>query len=329
MRARILVAATTAAVLATALSGCITVHGETAVVPAISKSEARKVLQNFTEVNNEANKTHDAKLNATIEGGALGTIDQAGLRARNTVHPGGNQDFQPLELSDVRFLIPEQAGWPKSFVADAAASRGSKDRWYLVFQRNGIDEDWKATYLAVLDEEEAPEFVVDDDGHVPDVPLDGGAGEGGKAGKLSVPPGKLSSTYTSYLRQGGEGWADGPHTSGWRDEREKSAERPGVRTEWADSPAEPPRFTPFALRTEDGGALVFFASHHHEKQTVAKGYSVKVDNAYVKALLKGKPKQSVTYVRMSEQAALVPPAGSGGETEIVSRLSGLIAAEGS
>lgn len=329
MRSRLLAAATTATVLAATLSGCITVHGETAVVPAISEARAKKVLENFTEVNNKANRTYDAELNATIEAGALGAIDQAGLRAREEVHPQGNQDFSPLELTDPRFLIPEQAGWPKSFVADTASNRSNGGRWYLVFQRHGIDEPWKATYLAVLDEAEAPEFALDEDGHVVDVPVGGGTGGESGAPEPAVAPDELSEAYTGYLQDGGSGWADGPHTSEWRAEREKNAERPGVRTEWADLPAGPPRFTPFALRTEDGGTMVFFASHHHKKQTVAKGYSPKIDDPYVKALMKGEPQQSVTYIRVSEQAVLVPPASDGGETQFLSRVAGLIEAKGS
>jgi hypothetical protein len=328
MRGRLLTAATTATVLAATLSGCITVHGETAVVPALSKAEAKQVLENFTEVNNKANKTLDAELNATIEAGALGAIDQAGLRARNEVHPEGNEDFQPLYLTDPRFLIPEQAGWPKSFVADAASNQG-EGRLYLVFQRHGIDEPWMATYLAVLDEEETPEFAFGEDGRVQDVPVGGGPGGEPDGAELRIRPGKVSTSYTSYLQQGGDDWGDGPYTSARRAQREKDAQQPDGRTEWADLPAKPPEFAPFALRTEDGGALVFFASHHHEKQTVPKGYTPKVKNPYVKALLKGEPEQSVTRVRMFQYAALVPSAADGTPAEVISRGLGLIEAKGS
>jgi hypothetical protein len=328
MRSRLLAAVTTATVLAATLSGCMTVHGETAVVPAVSKAEAEKVLEKFIKVNNKANKNFDAELNETIEAGALGAIDQAGLRARHKVSPGGNQNFSPLQLTDPRYLIPEQAGWPKSFVADTSSNRGDGGRWYLVFQRHSIDEPWMATYLAVISEEEVPDFVVDDDGYAQDVPV--GDGPGGEPGaeKLSVPPGKISDAYTTYLSEGGEGWAAGPHTSGWRTEREERAKNRD-RFEWADLPADPPRFAPFALRTADGSAMVFFASHHHMKQTVPKGYTPKIDDPYVKALLEGEAKHSVTYVRVSEQAVLVPPASDGGDTEFLSRVTGLTEVKGS
>ncbi|MCF6521859.1 hypothetical protein [Streptomyces sp. JJ36] len=326
MRARVL-AATTAAVLATTLSGCITVHGETAVVPAVAKAEAEKVLKRFQRVNNKATEAYDAKLNATVEAGSLGAIDQAGLRARKKVHPEGDEDHTPLRLTDARFLIPEQAGWPKFFVADAESNR-SDGRWLLVFSRSGVEERWKATYLAVVAEEEIPEISVGEDGLAEAVPP-------GKQAGLTVAPGELSERYTDYLQEGGEGFAPGPHTSDWREQRAENAEKPGVRTEWADLPAEPPQYPSFALRTEDGGALAFFTTHHHKKQTVAKGYTPQVDDPYVKALLTGTPEKSVTYVRISGQAVTVPPRaggdGGGGEatqTTFLSRNSGLTSAKG-
>lgn len=317
MKARLLAATTTATVLAVTLSGCITVHGEDVVIPAVGKAEAKKVLDEFTVTNNKSNKTYDAGLNAAAEAGALGAIDQAGLKSRKKVHPGGNEDFEPLKLTDPRFLIPKQAGWPKSFVADTKSSR-SDGRWFLVFQRDSAEADWKATYLAVLDPANTPEFAVDEDGHakaVPDV-SDGG-------GKLAVEPDKIGKAYAGYLRTGEGEFGPGTHTSETRADREKNAKTTGVRTEWADQAAAPPQFTPFGLRTKDGGALVFFATHHHKKQTVAKGYTPQVKDPYVKALMTGTPQKSLTYVRVSEQAVTVPSAKEGGEITFVSRITGL------
>ncbi|WP_240649155.1 hypothetical protein [Streptomyces sp. Z26] len=316
MRARMLAATTTTAVLGATLSGCVTVHGEDAVVPAIGKGEAARVLDEFTAVNNRSNRTYDPALNATVEAGALGAIDQAGLKARKKASPGGNADMKPLELTDARFLIPEQAGWPKSFVADTASNRGSGGRWHLVFQRADADAKWKAVYLAVLDPEKTPEIVVDEDGHAEPVPTSDGE-------DLTVGPDEVGKAYARYLQRGDGDFTDGAHTSEWREKRAETAEKPGVRTEWADQGAEPPQFTPFGLRTEDGGALVYFATHHHMKQTVAEGYTPQVKDPYVKALMTGTPKKSLTYVRVSEQAVTVPAKKRGGDITFLSRITGL------
>lgn len=320
LRRAVVLAAALAAVAV--LPGCVTVHGGRAVVPAVTEAEAAKVLDHFTETNNEANRTHDASLNATIETGALGAVDQAGLRARRAVHPDGSPDHRDLELTDARFLIPRQAGWPKFFVADTASSQSPGKRWLLVFTRDGVEEKWKASYLSVLDASAVPEFAEDDEGHVEAVPT-------GASARLAVAPKDLGEAYTDYLREGGDTFADGPATSGLRQERKKTAANPGARTQWADLPAKDARFAPVGLRTGDGGALVFFTTHHQMRQTVPQGYKPQVKDPYVKALMEGTPQQSVTYVRLGLQAAAVPPADAGDpKVTLVYRLQRLTGAKG-
>lgn len=321
-----LAAAVTAGALLASLTGCVTVHGESAVVPALSKAEAAKVLKSFVKTNNKANTAYDAKLNATIESGALGAIDQAGLKSRKKVDPKGNPDYRPLELTDTRYLIPEQAGWPKFFVTDSRSNRKGRGRWLFVFQRDRADGPWKASYLSVVDPEEIPRFARDEHGHVKAVPVGGASG-------LSVPPDELSKRYTRYLQEGaGDDFAAGPHTTKLREQREKAMKRKDVRNEFADQAARPPQYAPFGLRTKDGGALVFFTSHHHHKQTLPRGYKPQIKDPLVKALMSGTPKQSVTFVRVSEQAVTVPSRRAGkseGKVTFLSRIEGLTAARGS
>ncbi|WP_345944936.1 hypothetical protein SALCHL_001880 [Streptomyces albus subsp. chlorinus] len=317
-------AAVTAGALLASLTGCVTVHGESAVVPTVSKGEAAKVLASFVEKNNRANTAFDVDLNSSIETGPLGAIDQAGLTARKRVQPKGNPDYAPLKLTDTRYLIPEQAGWPKFFVTDSRSNRKGQGRWLFVFQRDRADGPWRAAYLSVIDPGQIPRFARDEHGHVRAVPV-GGGGAG-----LTVPPNELSKRYTRYLQEGaGDDFAAGPHTTVQRERRKKEMKRTSVRNEFADQPAQPPQYPPFALRTRDGGALVFFASRHHHKQTLPRGYRPKVDNPLVKALMSGKPKHAVIFERMSEQAVTVPSAKSNGKVTFLSRIEGLTAARGS
>lgn len=320
-RVRRLVAATaTGAVLTAALSGCVTVNGEAAVVPAVSKGEAQKALDEFTELNNKANKTFDAEVNSSIETGVLGTIDQAGLKASKKLQPGGNSGYTPLELSDTRFLIPKQAGWPKFFVSDSKSNRQSEDRWVFVFQRNNSKEKWKASYVSEVPPEQMPDFATDKDGFAEPVPR-------GKSGGLAVAPGELSKSYVRYLNTGEGEFAPGPETSQWRERREAMKSKPGVSTQFADLATEPPQYTPFGLRTKDGGAMVFFATQHHTKQTVASGYTPKVGEV-VEAMMKGEPRQSVRTIRFSQQSVTVPAKSGSGQITFLDRIDGLTGAKG-
>lgn len=310
------VAAGLAAALTTALPGCVTVHGERAEVPAVSPREAAAVVAHYAEVSNDANRAYDAELNATVETGALAAVDQAAHRAHREVHPGGNPDPAPVEFSDARYHIPRQAGWPRYFVADVHSGR-TEHRWLLVFTRDGIDREWRASHLSPLPPQDVPEFRVDADGYAEAVTGDDPA--------LALAPEELSAGYTAYLASGEGPYAEGPYTSGVRQRRQET-ELSHV-TQYQDLPAENAAYAPVGLRTADGGALVFFTARHAARQTWAQGETPVVD-PYAEALMEGTATRSVTTERLGLQAALVPAATAGGGVTVLSRWTGLVAARG-
>lgn len=307
----------------------MTVHGEQALIPSVRKAEAAKVLASFAKTNNKANSTYDAKLMGTIETGPLGASDVAGLTARHANHPGGNASYSPIEFSDADFLIPRQRGWPKWFVADAVSSKtGNGGRWLLVFQRSSSAEPWKASNLGVYYPSAGLEFARDAEGYAESVSA--------SSSDLLVRPQELSTAYTAYLTNGAAGSADaaafaaGGATSVLRADRVKSARTATLATQYADQPAKAGEYPPVALRTKDGGALVFFASHHTAKATSLRAGVAPPTDEDTRALMTGTAKTAVTYIRVGEQAALVPARADAGDAKvvIVSRIVGLIAAKG-
>ncbi|MET9675729.1 hypothetical protein ABZY68_21935 [Streptomyces sp. NPDC006482] len=324
--ARVLAATAAATVLALTASGCVTVHGELALVPAVTTTEAAQALADFTAAYNRADKAHDPALDAGRVTGPLGEINQAGLRSRAVTAPGGNPAHRPLELTDARFVVPRKAGWPRWFVADTDANRdvGRADadqRWVLVFVRNGPRQLWEVAHLLVLDPSAVPAFA-EEDGYAVPVAAD--------TDTLAVAPEDLGAEYVAYLKDGKPGpYAAGAHTSGWREARQRTAKRPGLATQYIDRVTDQGDFAPLALRTKDGGALVFFATRHFERQTAAKGYRPKVP-ADVKALLTGEVKNTVTKEWVSNQVVQVKPKGTDRDAvTVVSRLQGVVGAAGS
>lgn len=300
--------------LALAATGCVTVHGETALVPTATKSEAAQAVKEFTAAYNTAAHDLDPARDADVLAGPFGAITQDALRGRHAQDPDSGRGTVPLKLSDVRYLIPQQRGWPRWFVADTDTNRDvdkdpAKDtRWFFVFTRSGPGEGWRASYLSILTPDEIPAFRFDEDGHV-----------------RSAPPGRLSQQYTRYLQDGkGDRFAPGQHTTRWRAERARSTDRPGWSTQYADEAAATGAYRPRALRTKDGGALVFFASRHYERHTAAEGIPVTVPAA-AKPLLKGEVKRSYTLEYTSNEAVLTPPSG---QVTFLNRLQGLTGAEG-
>ncbi|MGW7578510.1 hypothetical protein [Streptomyces sp. NPDC054765] len=282
----------------------------------MSKAEGSKALAHFTETFNKANRQLDPALNPSFEGGALLAIDQAGIKAAHALRPQGNPGFTALAFTDPHFTVPQQAGWPKYFIADAASNRknarGQNTRWFLVFSRNGIDEQWRAVYLATFAGNKAPELKTDGKGYAEAVPA------GAQSG-LMVAPGKLSRRYADYLNTGkGSAFAAGPETDGWRARRARDTNRPGQRIMWEDTAADYP---PVALRTKDGGALVFFSTFYHQQKTVFAGATITVPAA-LKGLLEGPEKKTnrMAFTTVSGQAVTVPAKSSGGKVTVLNRI---------
>ncbi|WP_320779145.1 hypothetical protein [Streptomyces sp. CRN 30] len=314
-------AAASVTVLSLTASGCVVVHGEREVLPGATRAEAAEALKEFTAAYNKADKAYDATLDADHTAGALAAIDAARLKAGHANDPGGNPSYTPLELTDAKFTIPEKAGWPRWFVADAQGNKGAGVRWLLVFTRDGLDETWQATYLTLVSPDDVPEFKTDKDGRAEAVPAN--------SAQLAISPAKLSKSYTDYLQDGGDGFAAGPHTSVWRSQREKLSKRPGLARQYIDEPLTDGDYAPLALRTKDGGAAVFFATRHYEKQTAAPGASVPTPNDDVLALTDGEIKGALTMEFVSNEMVLDPPRDAADdEVTVLGRVQGLTSAKG-
>ncbi|CAM5387348.1 hypothetical protein [Streptomyces aurantiogriseus] len=315
-----LIAASLTVVSLTA-SGCVVVHGEREVLPAATQSEAAKAVQQFTTAYNKADAAYDSSLDAEHTTGALGAIDAARLKAGRVNHPDGNPQHTPLVLTDVKYTIPKKAGWPRWFVADAQANKGGDARWLLVFTRDALSDPWEAAYLTLVAPGALPEFTKDKDGWAEAVPAD--------SAELVRAPEDLSKDYATYLQNGGGTFADGAYTSELRSTRAKNSSKPGLATQYIDEPLTNGDFAPLALRTADGGALVFFTTHHYVKQTAAAGASVPTPNENVRALTTGEIARSLTMEFVANEVALAPAKGSAdGKMSLLSRLEGLTAAKG-
>ncbi|MEV0242829.1 hypothetical protein AB0I06_23260 [Streptomyces sp. NPDC050674] len=317
--ARSALIATSVTALSLTASGCVVVHGEREILPSTTRAEAAEALQEFTTAYNEADKAYDGTLDADHTTGALADIDSARLKAGKANNPAGNPNHTPLKLTDAKFTIPKKAGWPRWFVADAAGNKGGDARWLLVFTRSGLDEPFQVAYLTLVAPGKVPQFKKDADGWAEAVPAD-------SAG-LAVGPADLSRSYATYLKSGGAAFADGAHTSQWRALRKKNSKKPGMVTQYIDDPLTNGDYAPLALRTADGGALVFFTTRHYEKQTAYAGTSVPTPGKDVLALTKGEIKQSLTMEFVSNEVALDPKGQ--GKVTILGRIQGLTAAEGS
>ncbi|MBZ4318960.1 hypothetical protein JNW98_06165 [Streptomyces sp. SCA2-4] len=309
-------------------TGCMTVHGEREIVPAVDKAEAAKVLGDFTAGYTKAYRALDPALVDRVETGALAEIGRADVTAQRKLLPKGNPGYPALELRDARFAIPKSAGWPKFFVADTLSNR-DRNRWLVVFTCDSAKDPWKAAYLTLHAPGTVPAFRTDGDGWAEAVPARADEPSG-----LALDPDAVSGAYTGFLRTGkGDAFAPDLATTQLRADRAKLARTPTFWTDWIDTPERSPGFPPLALRTADGGAVVFFTAHHREKRTMAKGVRPAVTEQRTKSLLTGRLSTAITYTRVSESAVRVPAKrervkGAASRVRFLNRIESLIAAKG-
>ncbi|MEI5524466.1 hypothetical protein WB401_23720 [Streptomyces brasiliscabiei] len=313
---------TAVAALSLTVSGCVVVRGDLEVVPAATRGEAARALEDFTAAYNKADKAYDPSQDASRVTGALADIDGGKLRSGAKLTPGGNPNHVALKLSDVRYTIPEKAAWPRWFVADATANKGNAtDRWLFVFTRDGLTDLWEVSFLTVVPADDMPEFQKDADGHAQVVQPDDA--------QLSVEPAQLPDRYVTYLKEDSALFADGPYTSEERSRRQKNAAKPGLARQYIDEALTNGDYAPVGLRTTDGGALVFFTTRTYQKQTAAPGVSIPVRDAAVRALMTGEPKESLTLEFVNNQAVLDPAkTESDQQVKVLSQVGGLTGAKG-
>ncbi|MFD0384122.1 hypothetical protein ACFQ2B_23015 [Streptomyces stramineus] len=121
-----------AGVLTVALTatGCVTVHGEREILPAVDRAEAPKILKRFTDGYNEAYRKLDPNVISRVEAGPLAEIGHADMRTQNAITPGGNPKYPPLVLDDARFTVPGRpAGRSSSSPTPAATATGTAGSW--------------------------------------------------------------------------------------------------------------------------------------------------------------------------------------------------------
>lgn len=309
----------TALLLASAATGCVTVHGATALVPSATRAAAAKALSHFVRVSNEADTELDPRMTAQAETGALGALDEADITMRHATRPGGDPGNRKLALHDTHFLIPRQRGWPKWFVVDSGENRND-NRYLLVFTHDSATQPWRASYLLQTSPAQAPDFATDQHGDALAVPMSGA--------RLAVEPGRLGARYAAYLQHGDQGsaaFADGPSTTGTRTSRRtRFPQGSGVVTQFADEPADPARFGTVALRLTNGAAMVFFTTQFQVKETVANG-PIAVHDKGVQALLTGTPNTSITDDYLAMQVVTDPVAG---KVAFVYQIQNLVDARG-
>jgi len=308
-----------------------TAHGTTGAAatptgptgPPLTTAEAQRVLAGYTTVNNEANAQRSDTLLATIEAGSSYAID-AGLYQMQRA--AGAAPFPPFSPVQATYYIPraEPATGPRWFVvqvANAFTSDPAKvtSAEYLLFTQPAPGGPWQDTvepYLA--SGASAPAVAVGTDGLATAVgPADPTA---------AVAPGRLpAATAASLDGAGGQGTVTTPGSLADRaDQRTWQAAVQGGQVSDAHSPAAGADGQEFALRTADGGALVFYTDAAQVTITPPSGARLQLTVPGFYSAGQGLAQARVSY--LEQFAAYDPPAAAGGTARVVASYSAITGA---
>ncbi|MER5933232.1 hypothetical protein [Streptomyces sp. NPDC002054] len=294
---------------------------------AAAERAARVALDGFLAAYNRAEQSSDESLLDPVATGPYAETKKAGLRANRALAPAGPPESEPLRLTDPQFAIPEHGGF---FVVHTDSNRDegtdrADSRVVLVFTRPDRAGAWRVAYASVIGRADLPAFRLTPAGWAEAVAPD--------ARDVSVPPAELSRRYARLLTDGTlDGFAPGSATTGRRAVRARDAEQPGLTARFEDRPADEGAYAPVALRTENGGALAFFASRHIDRLTLdptAEG-AVSPLTTGVRALMRGEFTDTLTRESVSTQAVVLPPATAPGRgAAFVAQAQGVVAATAS
>ncbi|HYZ54512.1 MAG TPA: hypothetical protein VE733_13570 [Streptosporangiaceae bacterium] len=209
---RVLIAAVTAVAVpaAAAITGCGASGGShsaratapTAPPSVITKQQAQKVLSQYTAVNNRSNQLRNPSYLATYEAGSSYQLDAGSYRWTKSTDPA-NHNYSAASFLHPVFYIPQQLHYPAWFAVRAwqqdakKPSSGPAGKYiYLIFTRSSAKAKWMQVFEPfALSGAKLPQVATDANGFAEPVTA-------ADAQRLAITPGKLPSQDVNYLNYG-------------------------------------------------------------------------------------------------------------------------------
>ncbi|MFT4187918.1 MAG: hypothetical protein QM621_05000 [Aeromicrobium sp.] len=265
---------------------------------AIPEGEVDAVYEQYREIYNAAVEIGDGKPLSVVEGGAVLDIDTAAF--------GVDGDDEPSTLSAEQAAIPSFDGYPLWFVA-LASEADEEGRRVQVFARGHSVDSWMLVASPrIVEGVGLPELRVAGEATAVVVPVDDGRG-------MAASPEEAVEAYAEQLSRLPEAPDGGDDfVQQMADSYQQNATLPDVvfTQEWAADPVE------YAVRTADGGALVFATLRRTDRFEATSGSSVTWPAGTVQNALAPEGIAGSGSVRFAHQVLLRIPAGSGQVTAI-------------
>ena len=114
--------------------------------PAVTLADAQAVVQRYNQLNNQANRTRDGKLSATIEGNPTLAQTLAGFEIGRKLDAAGKEVSKPFSYTDPEIGAPQFTSYPMRFVVSSGVSNAPGSRQLGVWQRQSAGSPWLLTH---------------------------------------------------------------------------------------------------------------------------------------------------------------------------------------
>jgi hypothetical protein len=308
------------AALILGLSSCGGSGGErtaAAAAPPLTLSGAQEVLGKYETTNNQANKTLDDKLLASAETSPQLDMDSAAYKLRRAT----KQKFTEFTYAKPAFYIPKLTSYPRWFAVGATSRasgtgshRGSGGRLAygqqhaLLFLQDRSGAPWRLAADPYPTGKPLSGIAVDKDGYATAVPS--------ADPQLALPPARIGAAHATLLTSGPKapgsgGIAAGPHTTQAYEALKTATGQFSKLGADLSSQFAPSTSPVFALRTTDGGAMVWYVLRQNERYTAKKPGAVNVTGDLVGLAPAGKVKDRLETTVLIQYLSKVPARDKG------------------
>ena len=289
----------------------------------LTLTQAQAVLASYTTANNSANSQRNETQLATAETGSSFAID-AGLYV--TQSAAGTAPYPPFGPVQATYYIPgnEPASGPRWFVVQVANAftanpKNVTSNEYLLFTQSASGSTWQDTiepYL--LSGADNPQIQTGTDGTATAVSPD--------AATVAVMPSQLPAATAASLDGTGTGTgqvaiADPGNLTDRTDQKSWQGKVTGGTVTDTHTAAAGANGQEFALRTTDGGALVFYTDAAHLTITPPAGSTLRLTIPGLYTSQQTLTQATVGY--LEQFAAYDPPAAAGSTPRITADYSGI------
>ncbi|MGK5553949.1 hypothetical protein ACSNOI_20235 [Actinomadura kijaniata] len=276
--------------------------------PALTRDEARAVLGRYEAAVGQAGQRLDAAALPAVETDPQLAMDTAAVRLRRAV----GQRTGPLKFASTAFYIPRVAGYPRWFAVEAVTGAGRQAlRHALLFTQARAGGPWLLAADPYPGDAVLRNVELDDDAYAVAVPPD--------APGLAVAPGRIAAAHAALLTGGPQAPGATALAPGPRTDQAHTALRQGVAALGRRGITFTSTFTPaalpvYALRTRDGGAVVWYALRQNEGYSSAKKGRLTVSGDLTGLVPARSVKNRMTTTVLIQYLATIPPKGKANVT---------------